>query len=453
MTINKYLYIIAALLVTFLMASCNKYLDVQPKGVQLLETVNDYDKWLNNSTLETSGSFYLNYLSDTRDVPDVTATLTSAIERVYTWQDQFALEVPGTATIWKDYYQSVYLFNTVIAGVEKATAGADSTRQKLKAEALLGRAYEYLSLVNMYGKVYQAGTAGSDLSVPFVTSVDVTDVMPERASVQAIYEHIIADLNQALPYLPANNDVNRFRGSVAAAYGVLARTYLYMGDYAKAAENAQKALDKGTCTIIDYNTVDATKGTPAIIKRADAIYARLGSSLSYLGSEIPTQDFMKLNDITDLRLKLFYTGLGDYTFKTRGAAIFRASKAYPNYGISVAEMYLIIAEAAARANNLELACNELHLLRKNRFPTASYTKYVSADQETVLKKILLERLVEFPFHGLRWFDMRRLATEGRMATVKRYNAASEVIATLESASTKYVLQIPVQIRYFNPDWP
>ena len=51
-------------------------------------------------------------------------------------------------------------------------------------------------------------------------------------------------------------------------------------------------------------------------------------------------------------------------------------------------MRLIIAEAAARANNLTKACDELDLVRKCRFPTASYAKYESSIKEDVLQKVL-----------------------------------------------------------------
>ncbi|MNR20637.1 hypothetical protein D3C85_1374900 [compost metagenome] len=85
-------------------------------------------------------------------------------------------------------------------------------------------------LVNLYGKLYNPTTASKDLAVPFVTSVDVTDEIPGRSTVQEIYDHIINDINTALANLPVDNNSNRFRGSVAGAHGVLAKTYLYMGN-------------------------------------------------------------------------------------------------------------------------------------------------------------------------------------------------------------------------------
>ncbi|RXK83607.1 RagB/SusD family nutrient uptake outer membrane protein [Filimonas effusa] len=449
-------YICFLSIMVLLLSSCNKYLDIEPKGVRLLETTRDYDEWLNNIELENSVPSQLNMLDDCKDLLTISSTLTSSNDRIYTWQEQFVEEVPGSALIWQTLYKSIYLYNTVINNIEKVTDGTVQDRNSLKGEALLGRAFEYLYLVNLYAKVYDKTTADKDLAVPFVTSVDVTDVMPGRSTVQQIYDQIITDIKTAIPDLPKENASNRFRGTVAAAYGVLARTYLYMGNYSEAARNAQLALDNGTAKVLDYTALPDAKSIPHVMKRADAIYARLGGT-SYLGSEIPVLSFLRSFDTKDLRLKFYYTQLGDYSFTVRGRTLFMhagvpSGYAAPSWGISVAEMYLVIAEAAARNNDLTKACDQLDSLRKRRFPTASYQKFTSTDQEQVLQKVIAERSFELAFCGMRWFDMRRYDAEGRMPAVERYNGTGSVIATLQPGSPRYVLRIPLQVMYFNPTW-
>jgi hypothetical protein len=145
---------VMALFGLLMLMSCNKYLDVTPKGVQMLRTVRDYDLWLNNTDLETSLPSNLNLLSDQNDKVDVSTALTTTDDRVYTWQAQFIVEAPGNAALWQNYYKAIYLYNTLITGIDAATGGTDQERKKLKAEALLGRAFEYLGLVNLYGKAY-----------------------------------------------------------------------------------------------------------------------------------------------------------------------------------------------------------------------------------------------------------------------------------------------------------
>ncbi len=457
-----YQWFVPALFSALVLASCDKYLDVQPKGIQLLTTATDYDQWLNSFDLANSIPWEINLLADNIDNPTIHTPLTNVDDRAYSWQSQFSDDITATPLIWVDHYKSIYYFNTVLQGIDDAT-GTEQEKKSLKAEALLGRALEYLYLVNLYGKPYNANTADQDLAVPFVTSNDLNTPTPARSTVQQIYDHIIMDVTAAIPDLPEDNSENRFRGSVAAAYSVLARTYLYMGDYSKAAQNAQLALDNGPNTMLDYSTMANSMDIPELLRRTGAIYARF--NITHDQSVISTLAFLQSFDPTDLRLKLyytylgsFYTNLGDYSSLTRGDIQYKPDgvpfgDAHANWGTSVAEMRLILAEVAARSNDLSGACNELDLVRKCRFLTDTYVKFESDDQEEVLQKVLQERNLEFPYCGMRWFDMRRLDAKGRMSAVNRYDAEGNVIATLSPGSAKYTLQIPIQVLYFNPDWP
>lgn len=453
--ISRLLFI--ASLPVFLLSSCDKYLDVQPKGKRLLKTVSDYNLWLNNSnSLEQSIPNELLQLDDNIDDTRLTASLSGTDSRVFTWQEQFNLDVASGPVIWKDFYESIYYFNTVLLGIDEAIGGTDQQKNSLRAEALLGRAFSYLYLVNLYGKPYNAATAEKDLSVPFVTSNDLNEPTPARSTVKEVYDHIIGDLNLAIADLPKDNNQNRFRGAVAAAYSVLARTYLYMGNFTKAAENAQLALDNGQNTILDFGTMTGPAGIPPAIIRPGAIYARL---MKQTYTQLtPTLSFLKSFNTKDLRLAFYYTNLKDYSFQKRGEVVHLGigvsySGAYPNCGTSVEEMRLILAEVAARRNELSTALNELHLVRKSRFKTVDYQRYESTVQEEVLNKIFTERTFEFAVNGMRWFDMRRLDTEGRMPTVNRYDGQGNLVATLAPHSNKYTLQIPIQIMAFNPSWP
>jgi tetratricopeptide (TPR) repeat protein len=450
-------YVLAGLLSLFLLSSCDKYLDVQPKGKRLLVTTSDYDLWLNNTNALAFGiPNEIDQLIDYLDAPAIKTPSTNVNDWIYTWRRQYADEPSPQPVIWKDFYETIYYFNTVLQGIDEASGGSVLQKKNMKAEALLGRAFSYLYLVNLYGKLYNAATAGGDLAVPFVTSNDLNAPTPPRSTVKEIYEHIIADITAALPDLPQDNSKNRFRGAVASGYSVLARTYLYMGDYTNAAKNAQLALDNGQNAVLDYSTMSSAAGISNLITRPGTIYGRL---LKTTYTQLtPTLSFMKSFDTKDLRLAYYYLYTNDYSFTKRGEPLqfgmgVAYSNAYPNCGTSVEEMRLILAECAARAIDLPKAVNELHLLRKCRFKAADYQKFDSNDKELVLQTILKERTFELAFNGMRWFDMRRLDAEGRMPEVKRYDGQNNVIATLPPHSKKYTLQIPMQVMYFNPGWP
>ncbi|RZM27438.1 MAG: RagB/SusD family nutrient uptake outer membrane protein, partial [Pedobacter sp.] len=252
------------------------------------------------------------------------------------------------------------------------------------------------------------------------------------------------------------NSKNRFRGSIAAGYGVLARTYQFMGDHVKAAESAQKALTAGPNAIMDFTTISNSSQIGDLTVRPDVFYARV--SVAYNQEKIPTIAFLKTFDVNDLRLKFYYNNLGNYTYPTRGLVKYRSSglqggTATISWGPTVAEMELILAESAARGNDLPLALDHLDALRKKRFPAGAYQKYSSNNRDQVLQKIMQERSFEFPYNGMRWIDMRRMDAEGKMQEVSRLDKSNNVIATLSPGSQRYTLQIPVQVTLFNPGWP
>lgn len=441
----------------FFYASCNKYLDIQPKGVQLLITVGDYDKWLNGQALMYSVPYELNYLSDNMDKLSLTVPPVVALDRAYTWQAQFDPSgLQNQPLFWQQHYGNIYYFNTVINNIDGATGGTAQQKSSLKAEALLGRAFEYLYLVNEYGKPYNAGTASTDPAVPFVTIADVSAAIPQRSSVAQIYDNIISDLNTAIASLPADNQGNRYRGSISAAYSVLARTYLYRADYPNASKFAALALQNTSASMINYNSVPS----PGVYSLdPDAIYLRQATENFF---EFPADtSLLKYYNKNDLRLRDFFQDLTGSGFSassliTRGDTYyyFSGSLGLPNnFGTSVAEMKLIIAEAAARDNDLTTALQQLNGVRSNRISKTAYQPYIYTNQDSVLNKVLIERQLEMPFNGLRWFDMRRLDAEDRMPVVKRYDGSGNTAATLPQHSARYTLQIPVQVMTYHPDWP
>lgn len=433
-----------------LFISCGKFLEVEPKGKVILKTLTDYDLILNSQNLTSSGEQLLNVMADDTDIPTIDPFARTTTILSYVWSDDLNPTINESPVAWGRHYTNIYAYNAVINGVEKATTGTMQEKKRVKAEALVGRAFEYLYLVNLYAKTYNYATANTDLAVPFITSTDIMNKTPDRSPVSFIYGKIIDDINAAIPDLPANNNTNKFRGSVNAAYSILARTYYYMNNFTEAAKYADLALKEPGTSLIDYNPVASKADIPNMPINKQEIYARYGTNPS--SAVFPTVDFLKLFDKNDLRLKLYYTKLGDFSFPVRGVTQFSPSGSV-SFGTSVSEMKLIIAEAAARANNLQPALEQMNDVRKFRTATAAYQPFQSSDKEVVLQRVLLERRFELAFKGIRWMDMRKLDAENRMTAVKRLNAKGEVITTLEPHSPKYVLKIPAAVLNFNPDMP
>ncbi|KQR66961.1 RagB/SusD family nutrient uptake outer membrane protein [Pedobacter sp. Leaf176] len=451
---KKFKYIAAQLLFCCVVfSSCDKYLDVEPKGKQLLKTTNDFDLWLNNAVLttETNSDNIMNYMNDNIDLQNVNTPPSTLAELIYTWAPQFTTDLSSPTYLWGEHYQRISLFNTVLIGIDAAEGGTASQKASLKAEALLGRAHSYFYLLNEYAKPYNAATAATDLAVPYITSDDVSQKTPARSTTAEIYKHIIDDINEAIPNLPTDNSNARFRGSKAGAYSVLARVYLYRREYAEAQRYAELAIAGTRAVMIDYTSPATFPTTLNVVSHPDVIYGR---SSAAFGLPI-TAEFKSTFAANDARRTVYYT---NWNSTVRGATAFYAAAVTPafqltNSGTSIQEMRLIAAEGAARANNLSSALSHLNEVRRNRYTGTPITTrdFTSTDQNAVLTEVLAERRRELPFHGLRWFDMRRFDSEDRMPTVTRTNAQNVVVATLEPHSNKYTLQIPIQVISFNPD--
>ena len=138
---------VAMLLCSLLLTACDKYLDVEPKGYTLLKTVADYDQWLNDPKLFMFGpaTTFLK-MSDIYDFANV-ALPPSA--QTYIWSAQYS---DGSSDVWGVHYNNISSFNSVIVGIGSATGGTEQQKRNLKAQALLGSAFEYFYLVNEYGK-------------------------------------------------------------------------------------------------------------------------------------------------------------------------------------------------------------------------------------------------------------------------------------------------------------
>ena len=93
------------MLLSVLLSSCDKYLDVKPKGKRLLETTADFDTWLNNSYSIANGiPNELNQLDDNLDIYNIKVPATTVNDWIYIWRKQYADESTPPPVIWKDFY-------------------------------------------------------------------------------------------------------------------------------------------------------------------------------------------------------------------------------------------------------------------------------------------------------------------------------------------------------------
>jgi hypothetical protein len=327
---------------------------------------------------------------------------------------QFGYTVPitdgVTQSMWSNSYTGILDCNQII---DAAVTGAAA----IKAQAYAIRALIYFKLVTIWATSYT--TDSSALGVPLVLHYDVT-ALPGRSSVGTVYNQIVSDLKTAFATAPDYS--NSVTLSKYAIEGLLARVYMYMGDYNDALTSALDVINNGPFTLVPASSFLSFWANPAIHTDAvevmfeedcDAInnngYDDLGAIYINGYQDIYcSAQLAALFDSTDVRYGLLIPG------QTKSGANAYLVNKYPNAQnsdrdnpkvIRVAEVYLIAAECENRLGDdgdAKTLVNDVAMARDPAF--GGYTDL----GPTLLADIIQERRKELAFEGDRLYDMNRL---------------------------------------------
>lgn len=476
---NRILYTFLLIASLGILQGCGDFLGNKPKGYTIPEKIEDYSKLLKSSSL--MNCLYRDvpsYFTDDIKLLDKNASCTN---RNYISKDDDLKNIfsfrPGQIVLpgekdntWNMTYDRVFTYNVVINDVMNAKDGSETEKQALKAEALFGRAFEYFYLVNLYGKHYDAATAATDYGIPYLTEADINQKYT-RHTVKEVYDFIFRDLEEAGRYLP-NTVASKNHPTQNSLYSLYARIYLYMGDYAKALTNANKALElnRELINLNDYEKKEGVtfgrvhiKGDPAQVlpdilspelNFARYIYSSGVQSSVLLSDEL--RDLFKKNlsaDSKDLR-KDFYTAedfvdMGSLNeFPGECAYVLYG---YKNGGLSSVEDLLVAAECEARVGSKDRAMNLINKLRDNRIE--GNVALTASSNDDALVKVLEERRREFMFVGaFRLLDLKRLNKEAKFAKDVVHSVDGETW-TLPANSLLYVMPVSSEVLTFQPDMP
>jgi len=444
---NRYKTIILSIAAGALLQGCSKYTDVKTAGTLTPGQYTNFRYLMNNTDV----------LERAIDMPDMTAddieykdislqqSLSNEYLRAYTWDEQY-YDVTTPDPDWQQLYQSNYYCNLVIQDVMNSNGGTAALKSEVMAEARVHRAYNYLTLVNMYAKQYNEATKATDPGVPLLLQPDVS-ATAVRTTVAAVYDNIFSDLQAAIANLPEENTYNIYP-SKAAAYALLARAYLQTGNYTNAGIYADSALAIQH-TLLDLPTLGSY---PMRISNPEIILSKTArSNHTYSARQVLSSTLLALYDTTDYRYSNFTADyvLNGQTYRVNAKEQVTGSNR--NIGPSVPEMLLIKAEAAARAGQTAAAMDAVNTLRAKRFSAADYTPLTANNADNALVLVLQERRRELCFSCIRWFDQKRLFTEARFAKdITRTNLVTGTSYTLKPGSNRYIFPIPQYNIQLNP---
>lgn len=447
-----YLFILA-----LLATSCDgdEWLDIKPKGKIIPNKVEDYRLLLDQTQSSSKSEAILSttggdlFLSDDVVIGEhvFESSYGESVRNIYTFAEHTYLETEEDAD-WQTAYNQIYVTNVVIEEV-LATSGNQSEKEKLYAEAKVHRAYAYLNLVNLYGKHYNATTAGTDLGVPMRLDGAIEGSL-QRATVQDVYDLILSDLDEIYDFLPEVSEFS-FRPSKAAVNALLARTYLLIGDFEKALINADKSLSMNNflynynefgknawyATLLDMPKVYDNK-EQILLKQPQNTYQLIYPSVAL------SNLYDKANDwrYDGMMYAEWFPPYSNYMF-LQEYMVGRSS------GLSVPEMLLIRAECQARAGAAGLAMDDINTIRQNRIKTAAYIPLTAANANEALQLVKEERRRELAFLGSRWFDIKRYNTydNANISIDHSVNGESHVLAPDDKRwalpiARKYILKNP-----------
>lgn len=345
------------------------------------------------------------------------------------------LRINGESTVlWTTAYTSIYAANSVVEGVGASTSSrlSENAKKKLTAEGKFIRAFCYFYLTNFFN------------DVPLALTVDFnkTRNLP-KAPQEQVYRQIIDDLLAAqsgLPPVHLGKAGERIYPDKWAATALLARAYLYTGDYTNAWKQSNAVIENmGQFTLEnDLEKVFLTGSKEAIwqLKQAsDAPYGDIGNAtpegylfipasmprapLFYYISYPLSNQLISTFEAVDKR-KTAWVGLSSannpdvpgphyFPHKYKTGSYNRVLGGVPTelyMMLRLAEQYLIRAEAAAHgAGNLMDGIADLNALRR-RAGLSDLPNTLTQPQ--LLEAVAQERRIElFAEWGHRWLDLKR----------------------------------------------
>lgn len=330
--------------------------------------------------------------------------------------------------IWNVIYSGINRVNIIIEKVPELTDVSAAEADRILGEAHALRALHYHNLMRGWGG---EDADGNFRGVPLVLTQPATveeASQVTRASGQAVYDQILADLAQAETLLAGGSHADRTRITPGFIDALRARVHLYLENWAEAEAAAQEVRTSGNYTLAeDFSDLFTASGAPTqedIFRGAFTAtdFNNLGYYYQYAGrfEQGATTDIYEAYDQTlDERWEWsFGEPRSDGIEVTKFPTTIGAENVHV---IRYAEVLLILAEAHARQGELTEAVARLNEVRERAgLPAHVLGATLPNDQDAVIDAILEERRLELAFEGDRWFDLVRT---GRAVAVLAPNLA------------------------------
>lgn len=314
---------------------------------------------------------------------------------------------PMASQLWNESYHQIYCANAVIYGCQNSTGLSTTDKNQFIGEATFIRALVHFYLMNLNG------------DVPYITTTDYeVNRLVSRMPTSEVYNNIIADLQQAIALLPvAYFSPDRVRPNRSTASALLARVFLYNGNWAEASNAASAVLNNAeyvwetdidkiflkdcTATIWQFSPKlegnNADEGSVFVFQTGPPPFVGLSAELynSFANDDLRKSHW--ISSVTDGSSTWYHANKYKQNNNT-GTSL--------EYSIlfRLAEQYLIRAEARARQGELSNAKQDLDMVRS----LAGLPNTTAMTSAEIIAAVQQERRFElFTEHGHRFFDLKR----------------------------------------------
>lgn len=273
--VDSFIVLVSMLMIT----SCGKFLEESSQDLVIPKTIDDLgsmfygDAYPGATTLDIT---YIDFFTDDWQCMDISKSVTvstgyiDAINNLifpYSWNPDMFIELNGKNGIntWTTLYKKISACNILLDYSDKVS-GSTHRKNYYKAQAKALRAYYYFHLVNIYGWSYNAEgkTPETSLGVPLMLKMGGSDELPVRNSVKDVYNQILEDLHDSERLfiegeyeMEKNHTIN-----VYMTYALLSRVYLYMENYDKVIEYADKIIESPNYQLLSLGSLTGnTAGT------------------------------------------------------------------------------------------------------------------------------------------------------------------------------------------------
>jgi hypothetical protein len=362
----------------------------------------------------------------------------------FTTQKSFSRLFESPQTIWSSGYAGIEKANWVIEKVPSTNMDT-ARRAVILGEAYFLRAFYHWMLTKSFGDVVIKTSASSDQAKAVVGKSPRADV----------YKQIFADLDKAIAVLPSySTGIAKGRPSKEVALALYAKAALYAENWTLALSKASAVLSSGKYSLMtdvrDLYTVtkeDAARqenmwayecesATPGLSSQLMSLFGPKNSdgpayANTSFGSIFAYQAFFNSFNPADKRRQLLDTNYVDKSGKTvaqkdvtpitpKGVLV----KKYMDPGsiggngainieiFRLADIYLIAAEAEARANGATATAYGYIKAVRDRAGLPALTPGLNAGD--FADSVIRERSWELFAEGDRWYDLTRT---GKFLTV------------------------------------